>query len=524
MRCSLVSHTLLNKADASWRLLSGCLLTALLASSSLLAQDPVVTPVDPLDAAVRRLPFIPTPTSRGELANPNVGNSLTPTGARANGLIDLSATVGGAVGGATVDDETLLGLQSGHHDPNQRGFTLQTTELTVAGDVDPHLNAAGVFNIGIDGRSGETIFELEESYFRTTYLHEILEAEWSENLEIKGGMFYADFGRVNRQHAHMWDWLDQPVIIGRMFGIDGLRGLGLRGAWLAPTERYNMFYFGAHNAHGETLHSFYQAGEGAHSHGGHGGHDEHEGEEHEGEEEDEGEEEHHDEHAILGSTIGGWAATDNTFRDAGDLLYTTRWETSWVGGAAEDRTWLLGLSGAFGPNNTGTMGYTRIYGTDLTMKWVPEENQRGWPYLIWQSEVLGRHYYAQGFEHEHEEDGVTEEEEVDGRRLIDWGLYTQLLYGWKPNWSVGLRYEYADGSGASLDGDFEEMARSSDVTRDRRSRFSPLVVWTPSHFTRLRLQYNLDRADSLREEHGGRSHGFWLGIDFMYGVHPAHAF
>ena len=58
----------------------------------------------------------------------------------------------------------------------------------------------------------------------------------------------------------------------------------------------------------------------------------------------------------------------------------------------------------------------------------------------------------------------------------------------------------------------------------RRSRFSPLVVWTPSHFTRLRLQYNLDRADSLREEHGGRSHGFWPGIDFMYGVHPAHAF
>ena len=206
----------------SGRMLVGCLLAIVLTGSSLHAQEPV----DPLDAAVRRLPFVPTPQSRGELANPNVGNSLTPTGARANGLIDLSATVGAAVGGATVDDETLLGLQRGHHDPNQRGFTLQTTELAVAGDVDPHLSAAGVFSIGIDGRSGETIFELEESYFRSTYLHEILQTEWSENLELKGGMFYADIGRVNRQHSHSWDWLDQPVVHGRLFGVDGLRGIG----------------------------------------------------------------------------------------------------------------------------------------------------------------------------------------------------------------------------------------------------------------------------------------------------------
>ena len=498
--------TLYNGLDTSTILLFLVAFTAV----SLRAQDPISPEVDPLDAAVRRLPFVPTPQSRGELANPNVGRSLDATGARAGGLIDLSATVGAAVGGATVDDETLLGLQRGHHDPNQRGFNLQTTELTISGDVDPFLSAAAVLSIGIDGRSGETIFEMEESYFRSTALNQILETEWSKNLELKGGVFYADFGRVNRQHAHAWDWLDQPVIHGRLFGIDGLRGLGLRGAWLAPTERYNMFFFGMHNAHGATLHSFLQAGEGAHAHG-------------HGEEEAEGDG-GHDEHEILGSTIGGWAATDNSFRDAGDLLYTTRWETSWLGGAAEDRTWLLGLSGAFGPNNTGSMGYTRIYGTDLTMKWVPEENQRGWPYVLWQSELLGRHYFAQGFEHEHNENGETEEEEVEGRRLIDWGLYTQLLYGWKPNWSVGFRYEYADGSGASLDGDYESLHRASDATRDRRSRFSPLLVWTPSHFTRVRLQYNLDRADHLREEHGGRSHGFWLGIDYMWGRHPAHAF
>ncbi|HLB05195.1 MAG TPA: hypothetical protein VJL62_00595, partial [Thermodesulfobacteriota bacterium] len=99
--------------------------------------------------------------------------------------------------------------------------------------------------------------------------------------------------------------------------------------------------------------------------------------------------------------------------------------------------------------------------------------------------------------------------------LRDWGLYTQLLYGFHPGWAAGLRYEYATGSGDSVGG------RDSDPFRDDRMRVSPLLSWMPSEFSRIRTQYNYDRADHLDDK---EAHSVWLGIEFMYGAHAAHAF
>ena len=439
------------------------------------------------------------PRVERQIISPDQMGGLDLKGLRGNGLIDFSFNIGAAAGGATVDDETLLGLQKGHHDFNQRGFNLQFAELGVYGQVDPFLSAQAITNLGFNGRTGETIVELEEAFFTTTAI--------GDRLEIRGGTFYADVGRTNSQHAHFWMWMDQPIINSRLFGIDGLRGPGVRATWLGNSDRYSMWSVGIHNAHGATSHSFLQAGEGNHDHGS-------------GHEEDEG----GDEHAAFDTTIGGWAATDNRVRNLGDILMTTRWETSWIGGSDEQRTWLLGLSGAFGPNNTGGDGHTQIYGIDLTMKWTPENNNRGWPYLIWQTEILGRQYSAAEFEVHHIENGIEVEEEIAARRLIDWGMYTQLVYGFKPNWAIGVRYEYVNGRGDSLDNHFEPMSASVDPTRDKRSRLSPMLLWTPSHFTRIRLQYNYDHAQHLDAEHNGESHGVWLGIDFMIGRHPAHRF
>ena len=36
--------------------------------------------------------------------------------------------------------------------------------------------------------------------------------------------------------------------------------------------------------------------------------------------------------------------------------------------------------------------------------------------------------------------------------LYDWGLYTQVLYGFHYGWAAGVRFEYARGSGASVQG------------------------------------------------------------------------
>jgi hypothetical protein len=46
------------------------------------------------------------------------------------------------------------------------------------------------------------------------------------------------------------------------------------------------------------------------------------------------------------------------------------------------------------------------------------------------------------------------------------------------------------------------------------------VVFSPSEFSRLRLQYNIDDADHLDEV----AHSVWLGLEVLIGAHPAHSF
>jgi len=50
---------------------------------------------------------------------------------------------------------------------------------------------------------------------------------------------------------------------------------------------------------------------------------------------------------------------------------------------------------------------------------------------------------------------------------------------------------------------------------------SPLLVWHASEFVRLRLQYNYDHAEHLDQR---QAHAVWLGVEFLYGAHPAHKY
>jgi hypothetical protein len=186
-------------------------------------------------------------------------------------------------------------------------------------------------------------------------------------------------------------------------------------------------------------------------------------------------------------------------RGVDDLLYLTRLETG--GDLGDGVSGLVGGSALFGPNATG--GRTYVWGGDLTLKWRPATTFRGWPFLVWQSEVMGRRYEASG------------PALAGGRRLDDWGLYSQALVGFRYGWAAGLRYEFAGASGPSLGG------RGDDPDRADRHRISPLLAWHPSEFSRLRLQYNYDDFGVLAD---GHAHSVWLGVEVLYGAHPAHAY
>ena len=100
-----------------------------------------------------------------------------------------------------------------------------------------------------------------------------------------------------------------------------------------------------------------------------------------------------------------------------------------------------------------------------------------------------------------------------GNNLMDTGFYLQGMWGFWRDWAVGVRYEYVTGFGDSLGG------RSKDSLRADHHRLSPLLTYTPSEFSRIRLQYNFDNTSSLDVKN---AHSIWLGVDFLLGTHPPH--
>lgn len=343
-------------------------------------------------------------------------------------------------------------LQVGDHDPKVRGFSLPNGELALDGIVDPHFQAFANIVYKLDDQ-GETGVELEELYFLTTAL--------PHNLQLKGGQFFAEFGRQNNQHPHAWGFADEPLVLHRMFGGEGLRSQGLRLSWLLPTSFYAEAMLAVMNSAGGTTSSF-RSEESPEIHGG--------------------------------------AVTDRVVHDAGDLLYVPHLSTSFE--LTSDQTIVLGASGAFGPNNSGPQARTSIWGGDLYWKWKSARADRGFPFVSFQTEAMWRSYDAA---QRLAETSVV----LPAETLQDRGMYAQLLWGIRPLVVAGLRGEFVSG---------DEAAFESELRADRY-RFSPSFTWYPSEFSKVRIQYNLDHRVAQ-----GFDHSIWGQIEFLLGAHAAHKF
>ena len=421
-------------------------------------------------------------------------------------LIDVSLDVLLFAGFSSENDDSISTLQGGGHDPKTRGYTLGQAELSLAGVVDPYFTAAAHILSVISPNSGETTFELEEAFLATTGL--------PLGLQLEVGYFLTEFGIINPQHPHVWDWLDMPIANTRMFGGDGMRQAGFRASWLLNTPWFSQLHVGMQHATGVTMASFL-GGEIAHVHGG-GGHDDHGhgggGEDpHAGhghaEADEHGEDEHDDHGAEGGPGIGGRPIIAQDIRKLKDFVYLTRWENAFD--LSDNLTAVFGASSLLGPNSSGPAGSTWIYGLDMKWRWQPANSFRGYPFLTWQTEYMRRNYEAAAST---TDAGVA----LPADTLEDWGLYTQLLYGPRINLAVGMRLEYADGRGIG----YGHGGRDGDPFRNERYRVSPLVQWRTSEFVRIRLQYNYDHATHLEEN----AHTVWMGFEWLYGAHPAHHF
>jgi hypothetical protein len=362
------------------------------------------------------------------------------------------------VGGSTKADPSSQ-LELGDHDPIKNGFSLRNAEIAVDGAVDPYLKGFGNIVLKLD-KNNNTEIELEEAYAQTTTL--------PGNLQAKAGQFFAAFGRQNAQHPHQWAFVDAPIILNRAFGPDGLRSIGAQGSWLLPTPFYTEATLGVMDGQGGTSFSFRNPG---------------------------------DADSLGVNRFHGRETLDRSLRGPGDLLFVPRLASSFD--LTDEQTLVAGVSGAFGPNDTGTGERTEIYGADLYWKWKAPNASEGFPFVSWQTEGLYERYEAGA--------DAAAPAPLPAEVLRDWGFYSQVLWGFKPRWIAGLRGEYTDGNRGAFD--------AEDVFRGERTRISPGLTFFPSEFSKLRLQYNYDHGQLF-----GDAHSVWIQMEFLLGAHGAHKF
>jgi hypothetical protein len=110
---------------------------------------------------------------------------------------------------------------------------------------------------------------------------------------------------------------------------------------------------------------------------------------------------------------------------------------------------------------------------------------------------------------------------AEEHKLGDVGLYSQLLWGFARPWVAGLRYDHALGEAGTFT--LADLSYSSrgDSLRDARQRYSAVLTYHPSEFSKVRLQYNYDRAQFLSE---GDAHSAYLQFEILLGAHGAHQF
>jgi hypothetical protein len=305
----------------------------------------------------------------------------------------LNLSLDGLIAAGTSTTRDVASLQTGGHDPIQRGFTVQNVETVFDGAVDPYFRGQANIVFQIDDQ-GATTAELEEVYVTSTSL--------PKGLQLKAGQFFTEFGRLNPTHPHSWDFVDQPLVNGRFFGADGLRSVGARLSWLLPTSFYSEAFLAVQNSQGETLSSF---------------------------------------RSVPGETLFGRPILPRDVATGSDLLIAPRYAASFD--LSDTQTVLLGASAALGPNGTGPDGKTRIYGIDGFWKWKPTNAFNGFPFVKVQGELMRRSATVDAFE-------LSPDLLLPRRTFDDWGGYLQASWGYKPGHVLGLRLDRVGGDQGDL--------------------------------------------------------------------------
>lgn len=337
------------------------------------------------------------------------------------------------------------------------GFNLNYAELVLSSNVDPFLSLDAVFHFAEEG------VDIEEAYFTTTAL--------GHGLRVRGGKFLSSFGRHNNQHHHIWDFSDAPLIYQGFLG-GALNEKGLQVQYTPELSEYVMI--GAEVLQGENESTFANKTQ------------------------------------ILSNDYEVKGA------DAPSMFVAYAKTSFDIGETAV----MPGVSYVYGDTRSYHMhdvtheeafsGTSKLYNAELTVKHYFDS----YSFLSWQSEWMRKEQKGTLYVYE---DAVFDAKD---QRLVQEGLYTQLVYAHDQNWRVGTRYDTVYKNEIRV---VEAVLPSTPY-----QRYTAMLEYHFSEFSRLRLQYNYNDAlyaettvDTYKRED---VQSLILSINLAIGAHAAHNF
>ncbi len=357
------------------------------------------------------------------------------------------------------DDYLLQGFVPAGEEagPGARSFSLGESEMTLSANVDPLFYGQATFGI-----SAENDIEVEEAFVRSSL---------PEGFTSRVGRFFSGIGYLNQQHAHGWDFVDAPLVYTAMFG-GQYKNEGAELRWLAPLDTF--LELGAELGNGRGFPG-----------------------------------------ADTGNGIGAWTLFASAGGDVGES-HSWKAGMAWLHADATARSYeepdllLEDVS-----NSTAFSGDSDTWSVQGVWKWAPEGNSHE-RNLKLQGEYFGRK----------ESGDLVQSNASRGEGLMDYrstpsGWYLQGVYQFMPAWRLGLRYDSLDSGNSRLssqDGVLRPAAFPTLAAADP-DRSSIMLDWSPTEFSRLRLQF---ARDASRE--GQDDDQIYLQYIMSLGAHGAHQF
>ncbi|HET7833390.1 MAG TPA: carbohydrate porin [Gallionella sp.] len=345
------------------------------------------------------------------------------------------------------------GFAMAANNPNYtRGFSLKESELGISANIDPYFR--GVATIALAPAGGVSV---ENAYIQTIAL--------GSGFNLKAGRFFSGLGYLNEQHAHAWDFVDQPLVY-RVLWDNQLGEDGVQLKWLAPTDTFIEVGGEIGSGRGFPGSDRQKNGIGA---------------------------------GTLFAHVGGDIGTDHSWR-AGVSLHQTR-RINAVSTNVPD------VPGTPGGVTDSFSGDSRTAGLDFVWKYAPNGNVREKNFKL-QGEYFRRH-----------ENGLLTYNlaTTDGYAVTQSGWYLQGIYQFVPRWRIGLRYDQLNPGVAAVGALNAANVIGNYGYLPKRS--SAMLDYSPSEFSRLRLQFALDRS-----RQGLPDNQIFLQYIMSLGAHGAHQF